>query len=79
MITATEALSLTVKTIESGELNEKALAEAMACIVDAAKQGQRSIFYSCKTTIDREKLKEALEAAGFEVAYEFFPMFTIRW
>lgn len=79
MITATEALSLATKTIESGELTERAVTEALSAITSAAKQGGRSIFYSCKTGVDNEKFKESLESAGFEVVAEFFPMFTIRW
>lgn len=75
MITATEALNLTVKAIESGEPAARALSIALENITRAASEGKRSVAVEYHPTI-----KDQLIAAGFEVSSPTgMTILVVRW
>lgn len=76
MITATEALSLTVKAIETGTSTDEALARALAKVTQAAREGKRTVAFESTDL----SLEELLIKSGFEVEKPAgVPIFVIRW
>lgn len=76
MITATQALSLTVKAIETGTSTEEGLTRALAKVTQAAREGKREVAFESTDL----SLEELLIKSGFEVEkFSGVPVFVIRW
>jgi hypothetical protein len=76
MLTATEALSLTVEAIETGKSTEEALSRALGAVTQAAREGKRSVAFESTDL----SLEELLIKSGFEVEKPAgVPIFVIRW